>query len=103
MKIKMKTMALIAMTIGTVAIGETNYDDPQNILAELTALSEECGTMDDGEVKTEVFGIKLVRIDGTCAIVNGSEIDERVRIFLEEQNLPWAGVGLWATAPITSE
>lgn len=98
MKIKMTTIALIAMTIGTGAIGETNYDDPSAIMAELTKLSADCSTIGAGTSQPHIFGIEIIRVGDTCAIVNGDELDDRVRLFLEEQNLPWAGVGLWVKA-----
>ncbi|MEN8951811.1 hypothetical protein [Planktotalea arctica] len=103
MKIKMTTIALTAMTIGTGVIGETNYDDPAAILAELSTLSEDCAKIEDGQSQTHIHGIKIIRTENICAIVMGQEIDERVRVFLEEENLPWAGVGLWVAASRVSE
>lgn len=99
MKINMTAIAFAAMTIGTGAVGETDYDDPAAIEAELSTLSKDCAEIEDGMSQTHIFGIEIIRVGDTCAIVMGQEIDERVRIFLEEQNLPWAGVGLWVTSP----
>lgn len=98
MKNKLTTIALTAMTIGTGAIAETNYDNPTVIMAELSKLSADCSTIGDGKSQTHIFGIEIIRVGDTCAVVMGQEIDERVRVFLEEENLPWAGVGLWVKA-----
>jgi len=100
---KLCRIALSATFLSTGAMGDTRYDDPSAILAELVGLSEECASIDDGQSQTEVFGIKLIRVGGTCAIVNGGELDERVRVFLEKENLDWAGVGLWVSASGASE
>lgn len=99
MKNKFTTIALAAIIISTGAIAETNYDDPTAIMAELATLSEECAQIDDGMSQTHIFNIEIIRHGDICAIVMGQEIDERVRVFLEEQNLPWAGVGIWVTTP----
>lgn len=98
MKNKTAAMALAVFSVGTVAVSETNFDDPTAIMAELSSLSEDCATIEPGSSQTHVFGIEVIRVGDTCAIVSGDELDERVRLFLEEQNLPWAGVGIWVTA-----
>ena len=104
MKWKMFGVGLIMAALPAVAEINMNYDDPSAIRASLEDAVSTCGEMDaNGEVRDEIFGIKMIRLGATCAIVNGDELDERVRVFLEEQNLPWAGVGLWVNAPNTSD
>lgn len=103
MKIKMMAIAFAAITTGTGAIAEGNYDDPAAIVTELATLAEDCAKIEDGQSQAHIFGIKIIRVGDTCAVVMGQEIDERVRIFLEEQNLPWAGVGLWVKAADTQD
>ena len=98
MKNKIATMALSVFSVGTVAVAETNFDDPAAIMSELTGLSEECASLESGMSQSEIFGIEVIRVGDTCAIVTGDELDERVRLFLEEQNFPWVGVGIWVTA-----
>ncbi len=89
----------IAIIFATATVAETSYDDPAAIMAELSKLSEECAELESGAAQTEIFGIEIIRVGDTCAIVNGDEIDSRVRIFLEEENLPWAGLGIWVKVP----
>ncbi|WP_281857379.1 hypothetical protein [Litoreibacter halocynthiae] len=104
MKLNWFGIGLIMSALPAVAEINMNYDDPAAILASLEEAVSTCGEMDaNGEVRDEIFGIKMIRLGGTCAIVNGDELDDRVRVFLEEQNLPWAGVGVWVNAPDTSE
>lgn len=87
-----------AIICATAALAETNYDDPTEIFVELSELSEDCAALESGASQTEIFGIEIIRVGDVCAIVNGDEIDERVRVFLEEENLNWAGIGLWVKA-----
>lgn len=95
--------ALVMMVIPGAMLADTNYDDSEAIMAELTGLSKDCASLEPGSSRTEIFGIQIIRVENTCAIVMGQEIDERVRIFLEEQNLPWAGVGLWVNVSPSSD
>lgn len=98
MKINMIVIAFAAMTTGTGVIAEGNYDNPAAIVAELATLADDCAKIEDGQSQTHIFGIEMIRVGDTCAVVMGQEIDDRVRAFLEEENLPWAGVGLWVKA-----
>lgn len=104
MKLNLIVAGMIMSAVTAVAETQDNFDDPASILASLEDAVSKCGEMDaNGEVRDEIFGIQMIRLGDTCAIVNGDELDERVRVFLEEQNLPWAGVGLWVTAPVIPE
>lgn len=104
MKLNLIVAGMIMSAVTAIAETQENYDDPASILASLEDAVSTCGEMDaNGEVRDEIFGIQMIRLGDTCAIVNGDEFDERVRVFLEEQNLPWAGVGLWVTAPVIPE
>lgn len=104
MKLNLIVAGMIMSAVTAIAETQENYDDPASILASLEDAVSTCGEMDaNGEVRDEIFGIQMIRLGDTCAIVNGDELDERVRVFLEEQNLPWAGVGLWVTAPVIPE
>ncbi|MGJ8629039.1 MAG: hypothetical protein ACSHXB_18920 [Sulfitobacter sp.] len=104
MKLNLILTGMIMSAVSAAAETQENYDDPEAILTSLEDAVSTCGEMDaNGEVRDEIFGIQMIRLGDTCAIVNGDELDERVRVFLEEQNLPWAGVGLWMNAPSTSD
>ena len=104
MKLNLIVAGMIMSAVTAVAETQENFDDPTSILTSLEEAVSTCGEMDaNGEVRDEIFGIQMIRLGDTCAIVNGDELDERVRVFLEEKNLPWAGVGLWVTAPAIPE
>lgn len=92
------TAAFVATT--GLAMAETTPISPDlnAVLTELEAVAATCAEMGDGQVNEEIFGILMIRIGETCVIINGDEIDPQALEFLEEQKLPWAGVGLWVKA-----
>ena len=103
----MKTILLAAsiITMATISFadGDPKYTNPEIVLADLKQVAANCAGMDEkGGVREEIFGIQMIRVGDTCMIVNG-ELDENVRMFLEKQNLPWAGVGLWIKATEPSD
>ena len=90
--------ALTALFIGSEVVADTNDEQAHAILVELSSLSEECAKLEPGEAQTEVFGIEIIRVGDTCAVVNGQDLDPKVQAFLQEENLTWAGVGMWVKA-----
>lgn len=98
MRMTLNAAAMAMIFVPGAILAETNSDDSEAIMSKLKALSEECSSLESGMSQSEIFGIEIIRVGDTCAIVNGDELDERVRLFLEEQNLLWAGVGIWVKA-----
>lgn len=74
MKIGLIATGLIVIAAHATADAITNYDDPAAILASLKEAATTCGEMDaNGEVRNEIFGIEMIRVGETCAIVNGAK------------------------------
>ncbi|MDU8928309.1 hypothetical protein RXV86_13010 [Alisedimentitalea sp. MJ-SS2] len=88
----------VFLALPIIALAEQQETDPGVTMDQLLEARTMCDQMNaTGEVRTEIFGIQIIRYGGTCVVVNG-ELDEDARSFLEEKNLPWAGVGLWIKA-----
>ncbi|MEP1523015.1 hypothetical protein [Ascidiaceihabitans sp.] len=103
MTIKSTILAWTVLVTGTTALAESEVEQRASIMAELSSLSEQCSKLESGEAQTEIFGIEIIRVGDTCAVVHGEEFDARMQTFLEEENLPWAGIALWVKADRTTD
>lgn len=103
MKSILSATSIITMATISFADGDPKYTNPETVLADLRRAVASCAELNEnGDTSEEIFGIQMIRVGDTCVIVNG-ELDAHVRVYLEEQNLPWAGVGLWIKATETAD
>lgn len=100
----MKKLWIVLMCLASPAMSDDNsmYNSPEAFLADLEQMSVRCGTMVDGQVDAEIFGIQFVRdTDGRCTLGTG-EIDPLVASFFADNELSWAGLiggdSIWVTA-----
>lgn len=78
------------------------YESTDAFLADLEQMSVRCGTMAEGQIDDEIFGIQFARgTDGRCTMGSG-EIDPLVADFFSENSLSWAGLidgnSIWVIA-----
>ena len=98
----MKICAIIAVATPALADDSSMYESTDAFLADLEQMSLRCGTMAEGQIDDEIFGIQFARgTDGRCTMGSG-EIDPLVAEFFSENSLTWAGLidgnSIWVTA-----
>jgi hypothetical protein len=94
-------IALLCLASPAFAEETSMYDSEEAFISDLEQLARRCGTMADGQVDVEIFGIKLVRTGKRCILGTG-EIDPLVRDYLTTNDLAWAGLegsdAIWVLA-----
>ncbi|WP_299140289.1 hypothetical protein [uncultured Tateyamaria sp.] len=98
----MKICAIIAVATPALADDSSMYENADAFLADMEQMSVRCGTMAEGQIDDEIFGIQFVRdADGRCTMGSG-EVDPLVAEFFSENSLSWAGLidgnSIWVTA-----
>ncbi len=95
-------LGLCMIIYGSALAAETSmYDNREAFISDLEQLAQRCGTMTDGQVDVEIFGIQLERSGDRCVLGEG-EVDSAVRDYLTDGELTWAGMhgegSLWVLA-----
>ena len=95
-------IALMCLASPVLAEGTSMYDSTEAFLADLEQMSVRCGTMAEGQIDDEIFGIQFSRgTDGRCILGTG-EVDPLVAEFFAENDLSWAGLidgnSIWVAA-----
>lgn len=99
----MKMCAIIAVATPALAEDTSMYESTDAFLADLEQMSVRCGTMADGQVDDEIFGLQFTRdAEGHRCVLGTGVIDPLVAEFFSQNNLSWAGLidgnSIWVTA-----
>lgn len=92
MKIIMKIFAIIAFASPALAEESSMYESTDAFLADLEKMAVRCGTMAEGQVDEEIFGIQFTRSTEDRCILGSGEVDPLVAKFFAENDLSWAGL-----------
>jgi hypothetical protein len=95
-------IALLCIASSAVAEGTSMYDNVDAFLADLEQMAIRCGTMAEGQVDDEIYGIQFARgTEGRCILGTG-DVDPLVFEFFVENDLSWAGMiddnSIWVAA-----
>lgn len=95
-------IALLCTASPVVAEGSSMYDNVDAFLVDLEQMAIRCGTMAEGQVDDEIYGIQFtLGTDGRCILGTG-EVDPLVAEFFVENDLSWAGMiddnSIWVAA-----
>ncbi|MEP1613938.1 MAG: hypothetical protein ABJL72_18705 [Roseobacter sp.] len=99
----MKILCIVMILSATPLFAEQSsmYESEGEFFADLEDLATKCGTMTDGQVDVEIFGIQLERSGDRCVLGEG-DVDPAVRHYLTDGELTWAGMhgegSLWVLA-----
>jgi len=101
----MKKLLIVLLCSASPALAESTsmYDNVDAFLADLEQMAVRCGTMAEGQIDDEIFGIQFVRgSDGHRCILGSGEVDPLVAKFFAENDLTWAGLidgnSVWVAA-----
>lgn len=98
----MKICAIIAVATPAFADDSNMYESTDAFLADLEQMSVRCGTMVEGQVDDEIFGLQFARGTENRCILGSGEVDPLVAKFFAENDLSWAGLidnnSIWVAA-----
>lgn len=100
----MKKIWIMLICLASPALAEDTsmYESTDAFLADLEQMAIRCGTMAEGQVDDEIYGIQFIRdAEGHRCILGSGDVDPLVSQFFAENDLTWAGLiddnSIWVT------
>lgn len=95
-------IALLFSALPALADGTSMFANVDAFLADLEQMAVRCGTMEEGQVDDEIFGIQFTRGTEDRCILGPGEVDPLVAKFFAENKLSGAGLiednSIWVAA-----